>query len=205
MIRPGLDNTLDELRAVDRDCDRFLAQMEQRERERTGIATLKVGYNSVHGFFIEVSRAQADKVPADYRRRQTLKSAERYITAELKTFEDKALSARERALAREKALYEQLLLSLAPHIPALQQLAARDRRRSTAAMHWPQSPSRRAGSARNSPRCPASTSGAAAIRWWRRSSSASSPTIAKWTPSSDCWSSPARTWAASRPTCARSR
>ena len=123
VIRDGFDATLDELRAVDRDCDRFLAEMEQRERERSGIASLKVGYNSVHGFFIEVGRAQADKVPADYRRRQTLKGTERYITAELKAFEDKALSARERALAREKALYEQLLQALAPHIPALQQLA----------------------------------------------------------------------------------
>jgi DNA mismatch repair protein MutS len=122
-IRAGFDRTLDELRAVDRDCDTFLAAMEQRERERTGIATLKVGYNSVHGFFIEVGRAQAEKVPADYRRRQTLKGTERYITAELKAFEDKALSARERALAREKALYEQLLQSLMPHIPSLQQLA----------------------------------------------------------------------------------
>ncbi|NLD55709.1 MAG: DNA mismatch repair protein MutS [Burkholderiaceae bacterium] len=124
VIRDGFDATLDELRSVDRDCDVFLAQMEQRERERTGIATLKVGYNSVHGFYIEVGRAQADKVPTDYRRRQTLKGTERYITAELKAFEDKALSARERALAREKALYEQLLQALAPHIPALQRLAA---------------------------------------------------------------------------------
>ena len=123
VIREGFDNALDELRAVDRDCDSFLAQMEQRERERTGIATLKVGYNSVHGFFIEVGRAQADKVPADYRRRQTLKGAERYITAELKAFEDKALSAKERALAREKALYEQLLQVLTAHVPALQKLA----------------------------------------------------------------------------------
>ena len=123
VIRDGFDGTLDELRSVDRDCDRFLAEMEQRERERSGIASLKVGYNSVHGFFIEVGRAQADKVPADYRRRQTLKSTERYITAELKAFEDKALSARERALAREKGLYEQLLQALAPHIPALQHLA----------------------------------------------------------------------------------
>jgi DNA mismatch repair protein MutS len=123
VIREGFDSALDELRAVDRDCDSFLAQMEQRERERTGIATLKVGYNSVHGFFIEVGRAQADKVPTDYRRRQTLKGTERYITAELKAFEDKALSARERALAREKVLYEQLLQALTAHIPALQQLA----------------------------------------------------------------------------------
>ena len=82
----------------------------------------------MHGFYIEVTRAQADKVPDDYRRRQTLKNAERYITPELKTFEDKALSAQERALAREKLLYDQLLDDLAPHIPRLQRAAARRRR-----------------------------------------------------------------------------
>ncbi|MGE8358069.1 MAG: DNA mismatch repair protein MutS, partial [Microvirgula sp.] len=93
------------------------------ERLRTGISTLKVEFNKVHGFYIEVSRAQADKVPDDYRRRQTLKNAERYITPELKTFEDKALSANERALALEKRLYEALLDELAPHIPELQRTA----------------------------------------------------------------------------------
>ncbi|MGE3923286.1 MAG: DNA mismatch repair protein MutS [Lautropia sp.] len=123
VIRDGHDAALDELRAIDRDCDSVLAAMEVRERERSGIATLKVGYNSVHGFFIEVGRAQSDKVPPDYRRRQTLKNAERYITPELKAFEDKALSARERALAREKQLYEQLLAELATQVPALQRLA----------------------------------------------------------------------------------
>lgn len=123
VIRPGLDSALDELRAISEGCDSFLADMEARERERTGIATLKVGYNSVHGFYIEIGRSHADRIPAEYRRRQTLKATERYITPELKAFEDKALSARERALARERLLYEQLLQALAPHTPALQRLA----------------------------------------------------------------------------------
>jgi DNA mismatch repair protein MutS len=116
VIRDGHDPALDELRAIDRDCDSLLAAIELRERERTGIANLKVGYNNVHGFFIEVSRGQTEKVPDDYRRRQTLKNAERYITPELKAFEDKALSARERALALERQLYEALLEALAPAV-----------------------------------------------------------------------------------------
>src|SRR5581483_9162348 len=101
----------------------FLAELEARERARTGIANLRVAYNSVHGYYIEVTNAQATKVPTDYRRRQTLKNAERYITPELKAFEDKALSARDRALALEKTLYEELLGLLAPHIGALQRVA----------------------------------------------------------------------------------
>jgi DNA mismatch repair protein MutS len=120
VIRDGHDAALDELRAIDRDCDSLLATMEARERERTGIANLRVGYNAVHGFYIEVTRGQADRVPDDYRRRQTLKNAERYITPELKAFEDKALSARERALALERQLYEALLESLAPTVAAWQ-------------------------------------------------------------------------------------
>jgi DNA mismatch repair protein MutS len=120
VIRDGFDTELDELRAIDRDCDSFLAQMEIAERERTGIATLRVGYNNVHGFFIEVTNGQSDKVPVDYRRRQTLKNAERYITPELKAFEDKALSARDRALARERLLYEQLVGHLAASVAAWQ-------------------------------------------------------------------------------------
>ncbi len=122
VIRDGHDAVLDELRGIDQHCDAFLAEFERTERARTGIANLRVGANSVHGFFIEVTHGQADKVPTDYRRRQTLKNAERYITPELKAFEDKALSARERALAREKALYELLLAALAPGVPALQRL-----------------------------------------------------------------------------------
>jgi DNA mismatch repair protein MutS len=122
VFRAGHDATLDELRDVDAHCDAHLAAFERDERARTGIANLRVGQNSVHGFFIEVTNGQADRVPVEYRRRQTLKNAERYITPELKAFEDKALSARERALGREKALWESLLAALAPQVPALQRL-----------------------------------------------------------------------------------
>ncbi|MDP4028194.1 MAG: DNA mismatch repair protein MutS [Gallionella sp.] len=124
VIADGFDAELDELRGIQTNCGDFLLALEARERARTGIATLKVEYNRVHGFYIEVSAAQSVNVPDDYRRRQTLKNAERYITPELKTFEDKALSANDRALAREKFLYEQLLDQLAPFIPQLQRIAA---------------------------------------------------------------------------------
>jgi len=123
VIATGYDADLDELRAINDNCGSFLVALEARERERTGIANLKVEYNRVHGFYIEVTHANAGKVPDDYRRRQTLKNAERYITPELKTFEDKALSAQDRALAREKWLYEQVLDALAPAIPTLQRIA----------------------------------------------------------------------------------
>ncbi|MDX5363980.1 MAG: DNA mismatch repair protein MutS, partial [Pseudazoarcus pumilus] len=123
VIAPGFDAELDELRGIQSNCGEFLMALEARERERSGIAGLKVEYNRVHGFYIEVSRAQADKVPDDYRRRQTLKNAERYITPELKAFEDKALSAQDRALAREKMLYDEVLEALAGEIPALQRIA----------------------------------------------------------------------------------
>src|SRR5439155_13218227 len=98
----------------------FLTELEQRERARTGIPNRRVAYNNVHGFYIEITNAHAAKVPAGYRRRQTLKNAERYITPELKAFEDKALSARDRALALGKTLYDELLTLLAAHLPALQ-------------------------------------------------------------------------------------
>jgi DNA mismatch repair protein MutS len=104
--RPGYDADLDELRALSTTADAFLIALEARERERTGIANLKVEYNKVHGFYIEVTHAKSTTMPDDYRRRQTLKNAERYITPELKAFEDKALSAKARALALEKQLYE---------------------------------------------------------------------------------------------------
>jgi DNA mismatch repair protein MutS len=123
VIAPGFDAELDELRALAADGGDFLVQLEARERERTGIANLRVEFNRVHGFYIEVSRGQADKVPQDYRRRQTLKNAERYITPELKTWEDRVLSAQDRSLAREKWLYEQLLDALAPHVKALSDCA----------------------------------------------------------------------------------
>ncbi len=123
VMASGLDAELDELRAIQTNCDSFLLDLELREKARTGIANLRVQFNRVHGFFIEVTQGQVDKVPDDYRRRQTLKNAERFITPELKAFEDKALSAQERALAREKWLYEQLLDQLQPFVPALSRLA----------------------------------------------------------------------------------
>jgi DNA mismatch repair protein MutS len=123
VIAPGVDSELDELRGISQNCDAFLLELEQRERTRTAIANLRVQYNKVHGFYIEVTASNLERVPADYQRRQTLKNAERYITPELKAFEDKALSATERALAREKWLYEQLLDVLQPHLAELSALA----------------------------------------------------------------------------------
>ena len=123
VINHGCDADLDELRAIQTHCDDFLLDLETREKARTGIANLRVQFNKVHGFYIEVTQGQTSKVPDDYRRRQTLKNAERYITPELKAFEDKALSAQERALAREKWLYEQLLDQLQAFVPALSCLA----------------------------------------------------------------------------------
>ncbi|MDR3212517.1 MAG: DNA mismatch repair protein MutS, partial [Azoarcus sp.] len=123
VIAEGHDAELDELRNIQNNCGDFLLQLEERERARTGIASLKVEFNKVHGFYIEVSHANTARVPDDYRRRQTLKNAERYITPELKAFEDKALSAQERALSREKMLYEAVLDDLAVHIPAFQRAA----------------------------------------------------------------------------------
>jgi DNA mismatch repair protein MutS len=123
VIAAGFDAELDELRGLSENAGQYLVDLETRERARTGIANLRVEYNKVHGFYIEVTHGQTTKVPDDYRRRQTLKNAERYITPELKAFEDKALSAQERALIREKALYEQILQDLAPHIGTLQNIA----------------------------------------------------------------------------------
>ncbi len=123
VIAPGFDADLDELRSLNDNCGAFLVDMEARERERSGIASLKVEYNKVHGFYIEVTHANTDKIPEDYRRRQTLKNAERYITPELKAFEDKALSAQERSLAREKLLYETIIDALQPAVPTLQTIA----------------------------------------------------------------------------------
>ena len=120
VIADGYDAELDELRAIQTDHGDFLLQFEAAEKERTGISNLKVEYNSVHGFYIEMSRTQAESAPAEYRRRQTLKNVERFITPELKAFEDKVLSANDRALAREKMLYEQVLTALGQYIAALQ-------------------------------------------------------------------------------------
>ncbi len=124
VIADGYDAELDELRQLSTHAGDFLTQLELQERTRTGIPSLKVGYNRVHGYYIEFSRAHAAKAPANYQRRQTLKGAERYITPELKTFEDKVLSARERALNRERYLYEQVLDQLTARIEDLQTCAA---------------------------------------------------------------------------------
>ena len=123
VIAPGYRAELDELRGLQANAGSYLVELEKREKERTGIPNLRVAYNSVHGYYIEVTNAQAAKVPDDYRRRQTLKNAERYITPELKAFEDKALSARDRALALEKALYDELLAELGRFLKELQAIA----------------------------------------------------------------------------------
>ena len=123
VIADGYSAALDELRKLQSNAGEFLVELEARERARTGIANLKVEYNRVHGFYIEVTNSQTEKVPDDYRRRQTLKNAERYITPELKAFEDKALSAKDRALALEKSLYEALLEALGTHVAQLQRIA----------------------------------------------------------------------------------
>jgi DNA mismatch repair protein MutS len=123
VIADGYRPELDELRGLQLNAHKYLSDLEIKERERTGIPNLRVAYNSVHGYYIEITNSHAAKVPDDYRRRQTLKNAERYITPELKAFEDKALSARDRALALEKSLYEELLSDLAGFLKQLQTIS----------------------------------------------------------------------------------
>ena len=123
VIAEGYDAELDELRNLSEHADQYLLDLEAREKVRTGIDKLKVAYNRVHGYYVEIPQSQLSKIPSDYIRRQTLKGVERFILPELKKFEDKVLSARERALAREKALYEQLLQLLGEHLLALRQTA----------------------------------------------------------------------------------
>jgi len=124
VVADGYDTELDELRRLSTHADQYLVELEEREKAASGISTLKVGYNRVHGYYIEITRAQSDKAPAHYTRRQTTKNAERYITEELKTFEDKVLSAKERSLMRERALYEALLDTLTEKLEALKAAAA---------------------------------------------------------------------------------
>ena len=123
VIGDGYDPELDELRSISENAGDYLVKMELRERERTGLASLKVGYNRVHGYYIELSRRESEDAPVDYIRRQTLKNTERFITPELKEFEDKALSSKSRALAREKALYDALLETLVAGLGPLQECA----------------------------------------------------------------------------------
>jgi DNA mismatch repair protein MutS len=124
VIAPGYDAELDELKLISEHSDQYLVDLEARERESSGIANLRLGYNRVQGYYIEINRSLADKVPTDYHRRQTVKNAERYITPELKEFEDKVLGARDRALAREKLLYDQLLDLLITKLAQLQSTAS---------------------------------------------------------------------------------
>lgn len=124
VIADNYDTELDELRLLSSAAGQFLLDLEAREKKRTGIAGLKVGYNRIHGYYIEISRLQTTELPTEYRRRQTLKASERYMTPELKNFEDKILSAREKALALEKQLYDALLDKLCKHISALQLCSA---------------------------------------------------------------------------------
>ncbi|MEV8518283.1 DNA mismatch repair protein MutS [Dyella marensis] len=124
VIADGYDAELDELRRLSTHADQYLVELEEREKAASGIATLKVGYNRVHGYYIEISKAQSEKAPTHYTRRQTTKNAERYITEELKTFEDKVLSAKERSLMRERALYEALLDTLTERLEPLKSAAA---------------------------------------------------------------------------------
>src|SRR5690606_35112020 len=124
VIKRGYDAELDELQLLSENAGQYLMDLEPRERARTGLPNLKVGYNRIHGYYIELPRVQAEQAPADYQRRQTLKGAERFITPELKAFEDKALSAKSRALAREKALYDELLELLIEQLAPLQATAA---------------------------------------------------------------------------------
>ncbi|MFC0667250.1 DNA mismatch repair protein MutS [Azotobacter chroococcum] len=124
VLKQGYDAELDELLSLSENAGQFLMDLEAREKARTGLPNLKVGYNRIHGYYIELPRVQAEQAPADYIRRQTLKGAERFITPELKAFEDKALSAKSRALAREKALYEELLEILIAQLAPLQDTAA---------------------------------------------------------------------------------
>jgi DNA mismatch repair protein MutS len=144
VIAPGYDAELDELRRISTHTDEFLLDLERRERERSGISSLRLAYNRVSGFFIEINRSQADNVPKDYIRRQTVKNAERFITPELKSFEDKVLGAREKSLAREREIYETVLTQLIDRLAALQAtasaLAALDTLAAlaerAAALHW---------------------------------------------------------------------
>ncbi|MFT5133393.1 MAG: DNA mismatch repair protein MutS, partial [Gammaproteobacteria bacterium] len=124
MIARGFDQELDELTAMSTDANQFLLDLEEKEKQRTGLGNLKVGYNRVHGYYIEISRHQSDKVPTDYHRRQTLKSTERFITEELKSFEDKVLSAKSKALAREKMLYDLVLDRICEDLAPLQLTAS---------------------------------------------------------------------------------
>ena len=208
VIAAGVDAELDELRAIGRGSDAYLIELEAKERERTGIATLRVQFNRVHGYFIEVSQGQAARVPADYRRRQTMKNAERFITPELKAFEDKALSAGERALARERALRRRPRFArAAPRGDlgggAIARLARRARRarRAGAPRRLVPAALRQGAADRDRARPPSGRRGAPA----GKRHAVHGQRLPPRRDAAECSSSPARTWAARAPSCARSR
>ena len=123
VIADGYDEELDSLRKLNTNASDFLLELEQREQKRTGLSSLKVGYNRIHGYYIEISKVQSNSAPTEYIRRQTLKNAERFIIPELKSFEDRALSAKSKALSREKYLYDQLIEKLNLRLIKLQNSA----------------------------------------------------------------------------------
>ena len=124
VVAAGYDAALDELRSIATGADNHLLELEERERRRTGLTQLKVGYNRVQGYYIELPRSQSERAPVDYVRRQTVKNAERYITPELKQFEDKVLGSRDRALAREREIFDGLLDRLTGELASLKRMAA---------------------------------------------------------------------------------
>lgn len=199
VINHGFHPELDELRRIQNHGDEFLLDLEAKERERTGLSTLKVEFNRVHGFYIELSKTQAEQAPADYQRRQTLKNAERFITPELKAFEDKVLTAQEQALALEKQLFDGVLKNLQTALPQLQKAA-----KAAAALDVLSTFSALA----NAPSLPTirlSTSKTAAIPLSNSRYATSPPTTPTLTTNTASCCSPAPIWAANPPTCAKSR
>lgn len=204
VINHGFHPELDELRRIQNHGDEFLLDLEAKERERTGLSTLKVEFNRVHGFYIELSKTQAEQAPADYQRRQTLKNAERFITPELKAFEDKVLTAQEQALALEKQLFDGVLKNLQTALPQLQKAA-----KAAAALDVLSTFSalQKSGtsSAPSLPTIRLSTSKTAAIPLSNSRYATSPPTTPTLTTNTASCCSPAPIWAANPPTCAKSR
>lgn len=204
VINHGFHPELDELRRIQNHGDEFLLDLEAKERERTGLSTLKVEFNRVHGFYIELSKTQAEQAPADYQRRQTLKNAERFITPELKAFEDKVLTAQEQALALEKQLFDGVLKNLQTTLPQLQK-PPKPPPRWTYCPHF--QPWQKSGTspAPSLPTIRLSTSKTAAIPLSNSRYATSPPTTPTLTTNTASCCSPAPIWAANPPTCAKSR
>lgn len=204
VINHGFHPELDELRRIQNHGDEFLLDLEAKERERTGLSTLKVEFNRVHGFYIELSKTQAEQAPADYQRRQTLKNAERFITPELKAFEDKVLTAQEQALALEKQLFDGVLKNLQTALPQLQK-PPKPPPRWTCCPHFQPWQKSGTSSAPSLPTIRLSTSKTAAIPLSNSRYATSPPTTPTLTTNTASCCSPAPIWAANPPTCAKSR